>query len=174
MSDLDAAAIGSVAYVVGGYNGSVPNREIYAVRADGTVTRVGSIPVGVRYPAAAALDGRLIIAGGETTSGEPTAAAWSFDPGTRRVQRIADLPAPTDHTAGAVVDGRFYVIGGLRRGVLTDALLSWAPGQSRWRSAGRIPLPLSDLSAVPFDGGIAVLGGRGSAGTVSSVTVMRP
>ena len=129
LSDLDAAAIGNIAYVVGGFNGSITNREIYAVRSDGSVSRAGSVPVGVRYPAAAALDGRVIIAGGETTSGSPTAAAWSFDPAARRVQRLPDLPAAIDHTAGAALDGRFYLIAGLRRGVLSSAILSVGSGR---------------------------------------------
>jgi len=153
LSDLDAVSISGVAYVVGGWNGSLPNRDIYSLRADGTTTRVGVLPVGVRYPAAAALDGELIVAGGETAAGGPTTSAWAFDPSTRALTRLPNLPAATDHTAGASVAGRFCVLGGERNGVFTDAIVCWAPGESHWQSAGQLPVPLADLRAVSFDGG---------------------
>jgi serine/threonine-protein kinase PknK len=174
LSDLDAATIGDRAYVAGGWNGSATNASIYAVPADGSVTIVGRLPLGVRYPAVAALDGRLIVAGGETSAGTPTTVVSAFDPATRRLTRLPDLPVPTDHGAGAVLDGRLFVIGGLRNGVFTDRIVSWAPGQTRWQTAGRLPAALADLAAVPFDGGVLVLGGRGSGGPVATVTLLRP
>ncbi len=173
LSDLDAVPLGGVVYVVGGWNGSLTNREIYAVRSGGTVNRAGSFPMGVRYPAAGALAGRVILAGGETTSGSPTSSAWSFDPATRAIGRLPDLPFPTDHAAGASLAGRFYVIGGVRRGMLTSAVLSWAPGDARWHDAGHLPAPLADLAAAPLDSGIAVVGGRGPGGPVSTVTLLK-
>ncbi len=174
LSDLDAAAIGSQAYVAGGWNGSQTNPEIFATQADGAITPVGKLPIGVRYPAVGALAGRLIVAGGETSAGTPTSIASIFDPTTHRVTRLPDLPVPTDHAAGAVLNGRFYLVGGLRDGVFTDAILSWAPGESRWRAAGHLPAGLADLAAVPLDGGIAVLGGRGASGTVATGTLLKP
>lgn len=174
LSDLAAVAIGGVGYVVGGWNGTEPNRTIYAVRRSGSVSVAAQLPAGVRYPAAGALDGHLILAGGETAAGSPTRRAWSYDPATGTLRRLPELPFPTDHTAGAALDGRFYVLGGLRSGVFTSAILSWAPGESRWRAAGRLPAALADLGAVRFAGGIAVVGGRGSAGPVATVTLMAP
>lgn len=173
LSDLVATSIGNVVYVVGGWSGTVPNQDIYAIQSHRTPARVGSIPVGVRYPAVAALGGRVIIAGGETAASTPTAAAYSFDPTTRALAHLPDLPVPTDHSAGAVLNGRFYLLGGLRNGAFTDAILSWAPGESRWHNAGHLPAAVSDLAAVPFDGGIAALGGRGPGGQLASVTLMK-
>ena len=174
LSDLAAVAIGGVAYVVGGWNGTEPNRAIYAVQPSGSVSVAAHLPSGVRYPAAGALDGHLILAGGETGAGSPTSRAWSYDPATHSLTRLPDLPAPTDHTAGTALNGRFYVLGGLRSGAFTNAILSWAPGESRWRAAGHLPAALSDLGAAPLDRGIAVVGGRGSAGPVTTVTLMVP
>jgi serine/threonine-protein kinase PknK len=174
LSDLDAAVIGSVAYVAGGWNGSVTNPDIYAAQPTGGVTRVGTLPIGVRYPAVGALAGKLVVAGGETTAGTPTTTASMFDPATDRVTPLPALPVATDHAAGAVLNGRFYLIGGLRDGVFTDAIISWAPGEPRWRPAGHLPTALADLAAAPFDGGIAVVGGRGAAGTVATGTLLKP
>jgi N-acetylneuraminic acid mutarotase len=173
LSDLDAVTVGSVTYVLGGWNGSVPNPDIYAVQPTGVASTVGTLPFGVRYPGAAALGGRVIIAGGETAASTPTSDAWSFDTSTHKLTRLPNLPVPTDHTTAAVLNGRFYLIGGLRQGVFTNAIISWAPGESSWRSAGHLPAPVSDLAAVPFDGGIVAVGGRGSAGQVSTVILLR-
>ncbi len=174
LSDLAAAVIGNVAYVIGGWNGTATNRTIYAFSAGAngshTLGGVGRLPLGVRYPAAAALGAQLIIAGGEQTSGAPTTAAWSFDPKTGKITPLPSLPAATDHAPGAVLNGRFYVLGGLRRGSFTSAILSWAPGERGWRASGRLPSALSDSTAVSLPNAIAVLGGRNAGGAVADVT----
>ncbi len=174
LSDLDAATIGDTAYVAGGWNGTATNPDIYEAQGRGAITRVGTLPLGVRYPAVAALDGRLVVAGGETTGGTPTTTVSMFDPATRRTTRLPALPVPTDHAAAAVLNGRLYLIGGLHNGVFTDAIMAWAPGQRAWRSAGRLPAPVADAAAAPLGPGIAVLGGRGSAGTVASGVLLAP
>jgi hypothetical protein len=174
LSDLVAVKIAGVAYVAGGWNGTATNRTIYAVSGAGAAQSVGRLPTGVRYPAAGALNGQVLIAGGETTSGAPTAAGWSFAPGTGAVTPLPPLPVPTDHAAGAPLGGRFYVLGGLRRGTLTRAIVSWAPGERQWRRSGLLPVALSDASAVPFMGGITLLGGRSAAGRVATITALVP
>jgi N-acetylneuraminic acid mutarotase len=141
----------------------------------GPVVRVaGRLPTGVRYPAAGALAGKLVVAGGELTSGSPTAAAWSFDPASGQVVPLPSLPAPIDHAASAVLGGRFYVIGGLRRGVFTSAIYSIGPGETRWRRAGHLPAALADASAVTLGRAIAVIGGRDDSGRVRMITLLAP
>lgn len=174
LSDLDAVTIDGRAYVVGGWDGTRTNSEIYAITAGGRASTVGRLALGVRYPAAAALAGRLIVAGGETTSGAPTRQAWSFDPATGGLVRLPDLPAATDHAAAAALGARVYVLGGLRHGAFTDAILSWSPGERRWRASGRLPSAIADLGAVSFDGGIATIGGRDSSGKLAAVRLLRP
>ncbi len=174
LSDLAAVTVGETAYVLGGWNGTATNAGIYAVSATGAVATIGHLPIGLRYPAAAALDGKVIIAGGENSDSVPVTDAFSFDPTTHAVTRLPDLPVPTDHTAGAVLNGRFYIIAGLRRGEFTDAIISWAPGETRWQNAGHLPQALADLDAAPLGNGIAVIGGRGVSGRVNSVYLLRP
>lgn len=174
LSDLVAAETGGVAYIAGGWNGSATNRTIYATSSGSAIRPVGTLPVGVRYPAIGALGGRVIVAGGELSTGDPTDGASSFDPTTGQVTALPRLPAPTDHTASAVLGGRMYVIGGLRRGVLTRAIISWAPGESRWHPAGHLPTAVADASAVPLDGRILLLGGRSANGRVRTISLLTP
>ncbi len=174
LSDLDAVTIGAVAYVVGGWNGSATNRSVYAVRADGSVSVAGRLPIGVRYAAAGALGGRLIVAGGEISSGAPITRAWSFDPRSGRVSRLPDLPAPIDHTSGIAVGTTFYVLGGLRDGAFSSAILALTPGAHRWHLAGHLPGPVADGGVARFEGTIALAAGRDDAGKRDGVTVLRP
>lgn len=173
LSDLDAVTIGPLAYVLGGWNGVTTNAQIYAVTPSGRASRVGRLRLGVRYPAAAALGNRLIVAGGETTSGAPTRQAWSFDPTTSRIARLPDLPVATDHAAAATLAGRVYVLGRLRDGAFTDAIVSWSPGERSWHRAGHLPSAQADFGAVSFDGGIVTIGGRDSGGKLAAVRLLR-
>lgn len=174
LSDLDAAVVGNTAYVVGGYNGTSTSRAIYAARGGGAVTTVGQLPMGLRYPAAAALEDQVVIAGGETTAGTPTAAAWSFGTATHQVHRLPDLPAPHDHAPAVALNGRVYILGGLREGAFTNTILSWAPGEHGWRVAGHLPAPISDGAATTLGNEVVVLGGRGPSGTTATITYLTP
>lgn len=172
LSDLDAVTVGHDAYVVGGWDGSTTNAAIFAVTPAGQVSTVGHLPLGVRYPATGVLDGKIIVAGGETTDGSPTSDVWSFDPASGRVSRLPALPQPGDHAAGAVLHGTFYVISGLIRGALTSRILALLPGGG-WLAAGHLPQALNNPTAAPLAGGLAVFGGRGASGTTSSITLLR-
>ena len=83
-SDVAVASIGNTAYVVGGYDGvswKQHDPRLHAPARRRTKV-VGTLPVGLRYAAVTAIDGRVLIAGGST----PTAASraiFSFDPETR-------------------------------------------------------------------------------------------
>lgn len=173
LSDLDAVTIGERAFVVGGWNGSVPNPAVYSATADGHVTLAGHLPVGLRYPAAAALNGQVVVAGGEGTGGSSTRTVLSWDPRTGRTTRPPELPEPVSHAAGIALHGRFFLIGGVRAEQPSDLILSWAPGEPRFQVSGHLPRALADTAAVPFAGGIAVVGGRSANGPVDGVWVLR-
>jgi N-acetylneuraminic acid mutarotase len=68
-SDVAVAAIGRTAYVVGGYDGSRWLDTILAWNPGSAPRVVAHLPVGLRYAAVAAVEGRLIIAGGTTPNG---------------------------------------------------------------------------------------------------------
>jgi hypothetical protein len=174
LSDLTATTIGADAYVAGGWNGSATNRNIYAFKPSGAISSVATVPTGVRYPAAGTVDGRLIIAGGETSSGSPTARALEFDPASGRINSLPNLPAPTDHSSGIGFDGTFYLLGGLRNGTFTDQILSWSPGQRRWHRAGHLPAAIADAAATDWGGAVALAGGRDVSGKRATVILLKP
>src|SRR5205823_6817556 len=87
LSDLAVATVGSIMYVVGGFTGSIFSDRIYAYRGGARASTAGRLPYGLRYAAVAALNGKLLIAGGRTTDG-PSRAVLEFDPGSGAVTRI--------------------------------------------------------------------------------------
>ena len=94
--------IGDTAYIVGGYTGTHWLDTIVAFTPDGGPRVVAHLPVGLRYPAVGAADGRLVIVGGTTPSAHATTAIYVFDPATRRGHEDR-RPRATDH---ARVGGR--------------------------------------------------------------------
>ena len=175
-SDVAAAAVGRTAYVVGGFTGTRWLNTIVAWRPGVAARVVGRLPTPLRYAAAAAADGQLVVAGGSTPSGSASRAVLAFDPATRRVRRLGRLPAPTTHAAAASLGGVTYVIGG--RGAAPDSpssrILAVDPVRGRVRPAGQLASPRSDLGVAATKHGILLLGGRGLHGTLSTVGLLTP
>lgn len=166
-SDVAAATIEHTAYIVGGYTETVPLATIVAFTPGSGAHVAGLLPRALRYPAVAAVGGRLLIAGG-TSGVTPQRAILSYDPATRAVRRIGELPYPVTHASGASLNGYFYVLGG-RSASLTGqraSILAVDPSTGSVRSAGRLPEALSDLGSASFGGRILLVGGRDSSGIV--------
>ena len=171
-SDQAGAAIGGAEYVVGGYTGSRWLNTIVRWRPGGPARVVGRLPTALRYAAVAAVDGRIVIAGGSTPQGTASDAVLSFDPATRRVALIGRLANPTTHAAAAALGSEVYVIGG--RGATIDtptaAIEAVDPIARRIVPAGTLASARSDLAAIGLPGRILLAGGRGASGTLGGIS----
>jgi DNA-binding beta-propeller fold protein YncE len=174
-SDQSAAALGRTAYVVGGYTGTRWLDTVVAWRPGSTPRVVARLPSPVRYAAVTAVDGALVIAGGSLPDGSAGRAVYAYRPGGR-VVRIGSLPAPTTHAAAAALAGTAYVIGGRGGDVNTPTarIVAIDPVHHKVGLIGHLRTPLSDLAVVNVGGRLLVAGGRSPAGTVASVTELRP
>jgi hypothetical protein len=73
--------------------------------------------------AAAVVDGRIIVAGGEVQSPSGPAIVRSveiYDPAVGRWMRQRDMPTPVHGCASVAHDGKMYVLGGSYRAYATD------------------------------------------------------
>ena len=115
-SDAAAVTIGGTAYVVGGYDGSKPDASVLATADGRTFTTVAALPVPVRYPAVAALDGMIYAFGGQAITGPGAGAAvtviQAVDPARHTAAVIGRLPEPLAGAAAVTVDGEVFVAGG--------------------------------------------------------------
>lgn len=118
-------------------------------------------PVAVHHVAAAALGGRLYIAGGRVDGERATADFLSYDPAADRWARLPDLPQGAIASAGVVAaGGRIVVLGGDDEvgwedggGSVSAAAWAFDPGSRRWT---RLP----DLNVERHAFGAAVAGNR--------------
>jgi hypothetical protein len=106
-SDAGAVTIGGTAYVVGGYDGSKPDASVLATTDGRTFATVAALPVPVRYPAVAALDGMIYAFGGQAITGPDAGAAVNViqvvDPARHTAAVIGRLPEPLAGAAAVTV-----------------------------------------------------------------------
>ena len=171
-SDVAVATLGDTAYVVGGYDGVHPLDTILAWRPGDAPRAVAHLPAGLRYAAVAAVDGRLIIAGGSQGPAEALSdAIYSFDPASDALRQIGRLPVALTHASAAAIDGQMLVVGGRRQldGDQSSAILAIDPSTGRVHTAGRLPVALSDAAVAATGGLVLVAGGESPAGVQDSI-----
>ena len=186
-SDLDGVTVGSVAYLVGGYDGTTNSPSVLAT-GDGQHFRTAArLPVPVRYAAVAALGGQIWVFGGQTASG-PTSAVQRIDPGTGRASVVGHLPQALQGASAVTLDGRIYVAGGQVAAApgtggsasltTSRSVLVLDPGTARLSLAGQLPLPVAYAGAAVTGGTAAgstayLIGGNDGHRDVPAVTTLR-
>jgi hypothetical protein len=115
-SDAAAVTLGSTSYLVGGYDGSNADADVLATTDGHAFRSVGVLPVPVRYPAVAALGGKIYVFGGQAITGVhaggPVDTIQVIDPGRHKVSVLGQLPEPLSGAAAVTVSGHIYVLGG--------------------------------------------------------------
>jgi hypothetical protein len=162
LSDLGCVRIGPTTYLVGGFDGIRPRREIYATTDGRSFTTVGHLPVGLRYPAVTAVGDRVVIAGGLAADG-PTTGVEVFDPASRRTTTIGDLPAPLAHAAAFTLARTVYVAGGRNAAdrALT-AVTAIDPVTGSVTPHRRLAAPVADAAVAAGSHIVLLIGGWGT------------
>jgi hypothetical protein len=119
------AAIGSTVYIVGGFDGAKTLDTLDTWQPGAHASVATRLPVALRYAAVAAVDGRLVIAGGLLANNTASRRVYVYNPATRAFKTLrAELPTGI-YAATAVSLGKLvYVIGG---GVPTTTATGLAP-----------------------------------------------
>src|SRR5204862_8306013 len=127
------------------------------------------LPAPVNHSTAAALGGRLVVAGGH---GAPR-SAWVLASG--RWRALPRLPAERAAAGAAVLGGRLYVVGGVGDRRLARDALELDVRRRRWRLVAG-PTPREHLAVVAAQGRLYALGRRtaGFATNVPTVESWRP
>ncbi len=167
LSDLASAQGPNGVFLIGGYDGRVPRREVYRT-TDGThFTEVGRLPVGLRYPAVGAVGTSIVIAGGTSPSGTSD-GVFVFDTSTGRIRRIGRLPRAVAHAEALVLGPAVYVAGGIdANGNVTSSIIRIDPTTGRIaRVTGS--LPVRDGATASLRQSVLVVGGAGATGTTTA------
>jgi hypothetical protein len=170
-SDLGVATITSrtrsgattTAYLVGGYDGAKYIPDVLSTTDGLRFATTARLRIPVRYPAVAALDGKVYAFGGQTAAGGATVTATAdvqeIDPTTHSVKVVGTLPRPLYGAAAFVIDGHIYVAGGqAATGQTLTELYEFDPVTAKLRDAGLLP------QAVAFAGYATVGTGPSAVG----------
>jgi N-acetylneuraminic acid mutarotase len=129
----------------------------------GPWTRAAPMPTARSELAAAALDGRIYVAGGIAQWGT-TAAFEAYDPVTDRWEELPPLPEAVHHLAAAATDDRIYVTGGytnLLFSKITARAWAYDPGVRIWNRMADLPAPRAAHGIAAIEGKLYVVGGVG-------------
>ncbi len=201
-SDATAVTIGSTAYVVGGYDGTNADPQVLSTTDGRHFSVVASLPVPVRYPAVAALGGRIYVFGGESiggSQGQAVDAIQMVDPQAKAATRIGHLPRPVMGAAAAVVGGHIYVAGGVSTsgastsgastsasagatssggassaGATVDQVLAFDPTNRRTLVAGTLPAPVAYAGVQVVGQRVWLVGGESAGAPQDSVEMFTP
>jgi hypothetical protein len=167
-SDNEAVRVGDAILVVGGYTGTQPLRSVLAFTPGKALRSVADLPHPLRYAAAAADGGVLLVAGG-TDDVQARREVVRVDPVSHRARVLGRLPVGLSHVAGAVLGRTFFIFGGRAGPSASQRRSIWAVDTrtGQVRAGGRLPIALSDAAAVTVGGHILVVGGRTASGAAS-------
>jgi N-acetylneuraminic acid mutarotase len=158
-SDSVAVTIGATAYVLGGFDGTRGLSDVLAT-TDGVHFRtVAQLAQAVRYPAAAVVDGRIWLFGGEH-NGNNVTTVQVIDPMRGTATIAAQLPQALAHESALVVDGQVLLAGGRHAGRILDTIERFDPAAGRITAQTTMPYPVADAGAATVDGVGYIVGGE--------------
>jgi outer membrane protein assembly factor BamB len=115
-SDSATVTFKGTTYIVGGYDGTNPDRDVLATTDGHSFSAVASLKKPVRYPAVAALHGLIYVFGGQAIigadAGQPVNTIQVVNPRLHTVSLIGRLPIPLAAASAVTVRGKIYVAGG--------------------------------------------------------------
>ena len=179
-ADADAVTIGGTVFVVGGYDGPKLDAQVLSTNDGLHSDGVAALPVPVRYPAVAALGGRIYVFGGEGANGQPVRAVQVVDPGSRTASVIASLPVAVEGAVAVDLGGAIYVAGGesptptssLRPAATINA---FDPARHTLLRAGSLPVAVANAAVAVLGDRAWVVGGEVAGGVpTAAVQVLEP
>lgn len=168
LSDVAAAQTPNGVFLVGGYDGHVPRREIYRTRDGVHFTRVATLPVGLRYPAVAAVGSTVVIAGGTSPSGASD-RVFTLDTGTGALTTLGRLPTAVADAQAFALGNAVYVGGGTDAGGNVTSTVYRIDLATHRIASAAASLPVRNGATVSLGGSALVIGGATSAGTTAAV-----
>jgi N-acetylneuraminic acid mutarotase len=130
---------------------------------DGAWTTAAPMPTARSEIAAAAVDGRIYVAGGLTALGTSNIFE-SYDPAADRWQKLPSLPLAVHHLAAVGAAGCFYITGGydsMRFKADVRSTWSFDSKAGAWRGIADMPAPRAAHAMAEIGGKPYVAGGVG-------------
>jgi hypothetical protein len=136
-------------YVFGGYTGALtdPSNRSFALRPEsGQWQEISPMPEVRAAGGAAAVDGRIYIAGGIGPGGLAS-STLVYDTESEKWSTAPGLPTPREHLGVASDGKRVYVLGGRISSKNLSAADAFDPSSGRWTSLPDLPTARGGLAA---------------------------
>ncbi len=131
--------------------------------------RLTPMPVPLARFAMVGYDGKLYVAGGETSTGV-SSGAYVYDPTHGQWAGLPEMPYPAGDVKGAVVGGKLYVPGGISpSGKVLESVAVYDIEEHKWTKAAPLPEPLCAYALAAFGDRIYLFGGWNGEKYVDSV-----
>ena len=180
-ADAATVTVGGVTYLIGGYSGNAPDTTVLATSDGIHFSSVAALPVPVRYPAVAALSGRIYVFGGEAVTGrdagQPLSVVQVIDPARRHASLGSPSPVALAGAAAGVAGGTLYVAGGDTAAAGAPSTTIWALDRTSGRllRAGTLPVAVAHAGAAVLGSRLWLVGGETQGGTpVTDVQMVEP
>lgn len=175
-----AVSFAGHAYVVGGSNGAAPDGAVMSTTNGISLQTVGSLPVAVRFPAAAVLGDKLYVFGGDTL--RPGAKTWSavddiqeMDLSNGHAAIIGHLPHALRGAVAVVIDDNIYVAGGSGPAGTNGTVWGFEPQDGSTVAQASLTTPVAYAGAAVLGNKAWLVGGQASngklIGSVQTLTV---
>jgi len=175
-ADAVGITVGATAYVIGGYDGPSLDAEVLATTDGLHFTNAATLPVPVRYPAAAVLGGKIYLFGGQASDGRPVRSVQVIDPSTHAASLIGELPIPLSGSVAANLGGTIYLAGGDSESGTAlrpvASIFAFDPTSTTFPRAGALPLAVSNAGATVLGTRLWIVGGETAGGSPSSAVQM--
>jgi hypothetical protein len=122
----------------------------------GAWTQTFDLPIAVDHASAAALDGSVYVAGGNS-AGQAIGSLYRLDAGGW--SRLPSMRHPRGALALVAAGHHLYAMGGIAGGEVA-AVEAWDPATGSWSDVASLPLPRDHLAGFAWQGLACVAGGR--------------
>src|SRR5262249_44583395 len=123
------------------------------------------VPTGHNHNSTFVLDGRIVVAGGETNGGRYLADVKAYDPDADVWVAFPALPEPLQAASARAIGGQMYVTGGRSPAGVSD--LTWTAALANtWETGAPLPVALGEVAGGVI-GHTLYLVGEGSPATLA-------
>ncbi len=164
-ADLVTVTANSHTYIVGGFDGNKWLPQVLDTTDGSAFNTVAQLAPPVRYPAAAAVNGKLYVIGGELSPNQADATAvQAIDLQTNAVTQLGPLPTALSHAAAATLNGTIYVFGGRTGGHSIDTISVLNTTTGQLQPVAHLPAARSDMGVGVVGQTVYLVGGEGDNG----------
>lgn len=161
-SEFGAAIVDGSIVVAGGFEAGTQVDAFNLV--PGKWRRLADLPRAVHHAGAAALNGKLYLAGGYDIADQTArSSVLVYDPAEDAWSTAADLLSAKGAFRCVAAGGRLFVLGGAAErlnGPAVGAVDCYDPTHDRWETVAELPTPREHLGAAALGGVIYAFGGR--------------